>query len=108
MRESSGLPSSKTKELWVPACAGTTAITTEAAMYLHWSKKIAIVLLAVFGVLMIVFWAVGGGEAGSVLKVHTTTWILLNYAGLIIWLFVWIGDQARMRGQAVWPWLIPL
>jgi len=77
-------------------------------MYLHWSKKMAIALLAGFGLLMLVLWAVGGGEAGSVLKAHTTTWILLNYAGVIIWLFVWIGDQARMRGHAVWPWAIPL
>ena len=77
-------------------------------MYLHWSRKIAMGLLAVFGVLMVVLWAVEGGQMGSALKVHTTTWILLNYAGLIIWLFIWMADQARMRGQAVWPWLIPL
>jgi hypothetical protein len=76
-------------------------------MYLHWSPKLAIGLLIAFGVLMAAIWAMGG-QAGSVLKAHTTAWILLNYAGLAIWLLVWIGDQARMRGKPVWPWVIPL
>ena len=77
-------------------------------MYLHWSKKLAIGLLAVFVIFMVGSYVTGGGEAGSVLKAHTTTWILLNYVGLVLWIFVWIGDQARMRGSAVWPWVIPL
>jgi hypothetical protein len=76
-------------------------------MYLHWSPKLAMGLLVAFGVLMTAMWAVGT-ETGSVLKAHTTAWILVNYAGLVIWLFVWIGDQARMRGKAVWPWVLPL
>lgn len=77
-------------------------------MYLHWSKKLAVGLLVGFGILTTILWALTGGEAGSVLKAHTTTWILLNYAGLVVWIFVWIGDQARMRGNPVWPWVIPL
>ena len=77
-------------------------------MYLHWSKKLAIGLLAAFAILMVLFVVLGGGEAISILKTHTTRWVLLNYAGLIIWIFVWIADQARMRGNPVWPWVVPL
>jgi uncharacterized membrane protein len=31
----------------------------------------------------------------------------LNYLGLIVWVFVWMIDQARMRGKNVWVWLVP-
>jgi hypothetical protein len=76
-------------------------------MYLHWSPKLSIGLLGTFGILMTMFWAVGI-ETGTALKSHTIIWILLNYVGMVIWIFVWIGDQTRMRGKPVWPWLIPL
>ena len=76
-------------------------------MYLHWSKTLAIGLLATFGLLMTLFLALGGGEAASALKAHTTRWIILNYAGLLIWVFVWIADQARMRGKNLWVWAVP-
>ena len=76
-------------------------------MYLHWSKTLAIGLLGVFGVLMTIFLALGGGDAASTLKAHTTRWIILNYTGLLIWVFVWISDQARMRGKNLWVWLVP-
>ena len=76
-------------------------------MYLHWSPKLAIGLFVAFGLLMTLFWTVGI-DASSVLKAHTTMWIVANYAGLVIWIYVWICDQARMRGKAVWPWLVPL
>jgi hypothetical protein len=76
-------------------------------MYLHWSKTLAIGLLATFGILMTLFLALGGTEAASALKAHTTRWIILNYAGLLIWVFVWISDQARMRGKNLWVWVVP-
>jgi uncharacterized membrane protein len=31
----------------------------------------------------------------------------LNYVGLVIWIFVWMIDQARVRGKNVWLWLLP-
>jgi uncharacterized membrane protein len=31
----------------------------------------------------------------------------LNYVGLVIWIFVWMIDQARVRGRNVWVWLVP-
>jgi uncharacterized membrane protein len=38
---------------------------------------------------------------------HTTRWITLNYIGLVLWVFVWMIDQARVRGRNVWVWLVP-
>ena len=46
-------------------------------------------------------------DSTSGLKIHTTGWMALNYLGLIMWVFVWMIDQARMRGKNVWVWLVP-
>ena len=72
-----------------------------------WSKQIVIGLLAVFAILLTLFLAQGVTATTSNLKVHTTRWITLNYFGLVIWIFVWMIDQARVRGKNVWLWLVP-
>jgi hypothetical protein len=72
-----------------------------------WSKRIVIGLLAAFVILLTLFAVEGTGAATSVLKMHTTRWVTLNYAGLVIWVFVWMIDQARVRGKNVWLWLPP-
>ena len=72
-----------------------------------WSKQIVIGLLAVFVILLTLFLAQGVTATTSNLKVHTTRWITLNYFGLVIWIFVWMIDQARVRGKNVWLWLVP-
>lgn len=64
-----------------------------------WSKRIVIGLLSVFLVLFVIFLYSGPTNGASTLKMHTTRWITLNYAGLVIWLFVWMYDQARVRGR---------
>ena len=56
---------------------------------------------------MIVFLVQGPSDASSGLKIHTTRWMSLNYFGLVVWTFVWMIDQARVRGQNVWLWLPP-
>ncbi len=76
-------------------------------MYLHWSVKLATGLLSAFLILAALFLVMGGDAEPSALKSHTTRWIFLNYAGLMVWVFVWLGDQARMRGQNAWLWLVP-
>ena len=64
-----------------------------------WSKRLVIGLLAVFVLLLTVFLTQGQvGEEGA-LKSHTTSWIILNYVGLVLWVFVWMIDQTRMRGR---------
>jgi uncharacterized membrane protein len=72
-----------------------------------WSKRIVIGLLAAFVVLLVLFLAQAPMLSPSNLKAHTTFWIILNFSGLVIWVFVWMIDQARVRGKNVWLWLLP-
>ncbi len=72
-----------------------------------WSKRLVIGLLTAFGLLLVLFVIEGQSGGTSGLKMHTTRWLTLNYAGLVLWVFVWMIDQARVRGQNVWLWLLP-
>lgn len=72
-----------------------------------WSKKLVAVLSSAFVLLLGIFLLQGAPDSTSGLKVHTTQWITLNYIGLAVWLFVWMIDQARVRGKNVWLWLLP-
>jgi hypothetical protein len=72
-----------------------------------WSKKLIAVLLGVFVLLQGMFLLQGSPDSTSGLKTHTIQWITLNYVGLLVWLFVWMIDQARVRGKNVWLWLVP-
>ena len=72
-----------------------------------WSKRIAITLLVLFGLLEIVFWLTSTGGEASLLATRTSHWLSLNYVLLVVWVFVWMYDQARVRGKNVWLWLAP-
>jgi uncharacterized membrane protein len=72
-----------------------------------WSKRLCFGLLAGFVLLLGLFLAQGSGSEVSTLKMHTIRWITLNYVGLVIWVFVWMIDQTRVRGKNVWVWLVP-
>jgi uncharacterized membrane protein len=72
-----------------------------------WSKQFVIGLLLAFVMLEGMFFFMTGGGAGSQLHVRTTQWITANYILLVIWIFVWMIDQARVRGKNVWVWLLP-
>ncbi len=72
-----------------------------------WSKKLVFGLLAGFCLLLTLFMTQAPTTVGSALKSHTTFYLLLNLTGLVIWVFVWMIDQARMRGKNVWVWLVP-
>ena len=72
-----------------------------------WSKRLVAILLGFFVLMMGVILLNAAPESTSGLKIHTTRWIALNYLGLIVWVFVWMIDQARMRGKNVWVWLVP-
>jgi multisubunit Na+/H+ antiporter MnhG subunit len=72
-----------------------------------WSKKLVGILLGAFILLLGIFLLQGSPDSASGLKVHTTQWITLNYIGLLVWLFVWMIDQARVRGKNFWLWLVP-
>ena len=64
-------------------------------------------LLVTFGVLEILFWLTATGAETSELANRTTFWLALNYFLLLIWVFVWMFDQARVRGKNVWLWAAP-
>ena len=72
-----------------------------------WSKRLVATLLGLFVLMLGVFLLNATPGSTSGLKIHTTGWIALNYVGLIAWVFVWMIDQARMRGKNVWVWLVP-
>ena len=72
-----------------------------------WSKRLVATLLGLFVLMLGVFLLNAAPDSTSSLKIHTTRWIALNYLGLIVWVFVWMIDQARMRGKNVWVWLVP-
>jgi len=72
-----------------------------------WNKKFIASLLGAFILLLGIFLLQGSPDSTSVLKIHTTRWITLNYACVLVWVFVWMIDQARVRGKNVWLWLFP-
>ena len=72
-----------------------------------WSKKLVAGLLIAFVLSLGIFLLQGPSESTSGLKIHTTQWIIFKYACLLVWLFVWMIDQARVRGKNVWLWLVP-
>ena len=64
-----------------------------------WSKRLVIGLLAAFVLALVVFLTQGQQGEASALKIHATSWIILNYVGLVLWVFVRMIDQTRMRGE---------
>ena len=72
-----------------------------------WSKKLIASLLVAFVLLLGIFLLQGSQDNMSGLKVHTTRWITLNFVCILVWVFVWMIDQARVRGKNVWLWLLP-
>ncbi|HSL05691.1 MAG TPA: hypothetical protein VK901_19380 [Nitrospiraceae bacterium] len=73
-----------------------------------WSMRLVIGLLAAFVLVLAVCLSQGQMGEEISLKMHTAWWIILNYVGLVLWIFVWMIDQTRMRGKNVWVWLLPL
>ena len=72
-----------------------------------WSKRLVATLLGLFVLTLGIFLFDAAPDSASVLRLHTTRWMALNYLGLVAWVFVWMIDQTRMRGKNVWVWLIP-
>ena len=72
-----------------------------------WSKRLVGALLGLFVLMLGIFFFNSAPDSTSGLKIYTTRWMALNYLGLIVWVFVWMIDQARMRGKNFWVWLVP-
>ena len=72
-----------------------------------WSKRFAVAALVVFAVLETYLITRTVGETASSIQPHTIQYLLVNLSLLAIWVFIWMVDQARVRGMNVWPWLPP-
>ncbi|MDD9859165.1 MAG: hypothetical protein OXU40_01805 [Nitrospira sp.] len=72
-----------------------------------WSHRIVITLLVVFSVLQLGFWVAGEGGSRSMLPTRITYWLVVNYVLLLVWIGVWMFDQARVRGKSLWVWWAP-
>jgi hypothetical protein len=72
-----------------------------------WSKRLVATLLGLFVLTLGVFFLNTAPDNMSSLTIYLTGWVAINYLGLIIWVFVWMIDQTRMRGKNVWVWLVP-
>ena len=74
---------------------------------LVWSKQFAVAALVLFAAMeaFLISQTMGGGP--SSIRPHTIQYILVNYSLLAVWVFIWMYDQAKVRGANVWPWLLP-
>lgn len=72
-----------------------------------WSKPLVLGLVLALVLLEGMFFLMIGEGGKSLLYVRTTQWIMANYVLLMIWIFVWMYDQARVRGKNVWLWILP-
>jgi len=72
-----------------------------------WSKRFAISALIVFAVFEIFLIGQTTGAGPSAIRAHTAQYILVNYTLLMIWFFIWMFDQARLRGVNLWVWAAP-
>ena len=72
-----------------------------------WSKRLVAALLGLFALTLGILFLNTAPDNMSGLKTYMTGWMAINYLGLIVWVFVWMIDQARMRGKNFWVWLVP-
>lgn len=72
-----------------------------------WSKRLVAILLGLFVVALGIVLAQGSAENMGAFGIHMIRWMVINYVGLVIWIFIWMIDQARVRGKNVWLWLAP-
>ncbi len=72
-----------------------------------WSKRFAVTALILFAAVeaFLISQTLGGGS--SSIHPHTIQYSLVNYSLLAVWVFIWMYDQAKIRGVNVWPWLLP-
>jgi hypothetical protein len=73
-----------------------------------WSKRFAIAGLALFVIVELFLITQTAGQGISSIRPHTIQYLLVNYSLLVIWVFIWMADQARLRNIKVWLWLVPL
>ncbi len=70
-----------------------------------WNKRFAVAALSLFVVAEAYLIPHTIGSGPSAIHPHMIQYIFVNYSLLAIWVFIWMFDQARIRGANVWPWL---
>ena len=77
-----------------------------------WSKRLAVAGLILFGVAeaFLIFQVSSQGTSSLALRTIQellVKYALLNFALLAIWAFIWMFDQARLRGVNLSLWAVP-
>jgi hypothetical protein len=72
-----------------------------------WSKRFAITGLILFVIFEVFLIVQTSTQETSDIRPHTIQYILVNYVLLMAWVFLWMFDQARLRGVNLWIWLLP-
>src|SRR5436853_1906000 len=72
-----------------------------------WSKHFAVSALILFTVFELYLISQTTGAGQSAIRSHTVQYILVNYMFLMVWAFIWMFDQARLRGANLWLWAAP-
>ena len=72
-----------------------------------WSKKFAVAALIIFALAEAYLIPQTVTSGPSSIHPHMIQYIFVNYSLLVLWVFIWMFDQARVRGANVWPWVLP-
>jgi len=79
-----------------------------------WSKKLAVGGLILFGLVeaFLIFQTLSQGTstitlAPRAIQDFLIKYALLNYGLLTVWAFIWMFDQARLRGVNLSVWAVP-
>ena len=72
-----------------------------------WSKRFAVAGLIVFVVFEVFLIVQTFDQSTSTIRPHTIQYLLVNYVLLATWVFIWMFDQARLRGINLWVWVLP-
>ena len=77
-----------------------------------WNKRLAVGGLILFGLFEAFLIVQASSPGTSILPPRTIQdllikYALLNYVLLAVWAFIWMFDQARVRGVNLSPWALP-
>jgi len=72
-----------------------------------WSKRFAITGLILFVIFEVFLIVQTSSQETSSIRPHTIQYLLVNYVLLMAWVFLWMFDQARLRGVNLSIWVFP-
>jgi len=72
-----------------------------------WSKRFARAALVLFVLFEVFLIFQTSSQGTSTIPAHMIQYLLVNYMFLAAWVFVWMFDQARLRGVNLFPWILP-